>query len=65
MRQTSLFSGITYLFLGTLFTFFAIQDVQSGGWGFFTYLLVLFATLDFGSGIKMIRFHVKINKHLK
>lgn len=63
MRQTPLFSGIIYLFLGLLFTFFAIQDInESGGWGFFTFLLVILATFDFGSGIRMVLIHFHMKK---
>lgn len=61
MRQTPLYSGIIYIILGLLFTIFAIQNVQqSGEWGFFTYLLILLATFDLGSGIRMIIFHFKL-----
>ncbi|MDE3840734.1 DUF4305 domain-containing protein [Bacillus methanolicus] len=60
MRQSPLISGIFYILLGTLFTFFAIRHVNETGWGFFTYLLVLLATFDIGSGIRMITFHFKI-----
>ncbi|WP_369075065.1 DUF4305 domain-containing protein, partial [Veillonella atypica] len=38
-----LFSGIVNCLLGALFTYFAIQQVQVGGWGFFSYLLLLIA----------------------
>lgn len=61
MRQSALFSGVLYIILGCLFTFFAIQDLQQNGeWGFFTYLLVILATFDLGSGIRMILFHMKL-----
>ncbi len=63
MRQSPLFSGIIYIILGALFTVFAIQDLQQNGeWGFFTYLLVLLATFDIGSGIRMILLHFKIKE---
>jgi hypothetical protein len=65
MRQSPLFSGIIYFLLGVLFTYFAIQDVQDDGWGFFTYLLVLLATFDVASGLKMVGFHFRIKKHTK
>lgn len=65
MRQSPLVSGIIYIVLGVLFTFFAVQDVQRNGeWGIFTYLLVILATFDFGSGIRMILLHYKI-KNIK
>ncbi len=62
MRRSPLFSGIFYFLLGALFTYFAIDDVQTNGWGFFSYLLVLLATFDFGSGLKMITFHFKFKE---
>jgi hypothetical protein len=62
MRQTPLGSGILYLLLGSLFTYFAIQNVQEDGWGFFSYLLVILATFDLGAGIKVIAIHYKIKK---
>lgn len=61
MRQLPLFSGLIYLFLGILFTCFAIQDVQEGGWGIFTILLAILATLDFGRGVKIVLFSI-LNK---
>ncbi|MEH7887010.1 YdiK family protein [Bacillus sp. JJ1609] len=62
MKQSPLFSGIVYILLGSLFTYFAIQNVNETGWGFFTYLLVMLATFDFGSGIRMILFHFKLKQ---
>lgn len=68
LRQTPLFSGIVYLLLGIVFTFFAIQNInEDGGWGFFTILLIILATFDLGSGIRMIliHFHLKKQKNKK
>ncbi|WP_338450803.1 YdiK family protein [Niallia oryzisoli] len=63
MRQSPFFSGIIYIFLGSLFTFFAIRNInEDGGWGFFTILLVILATFDFGSGIRMILLHFQLKK---
>ncbi|MFD6439643.1 YdiK family protein [Peribacillus sp. NPDC060186] len=59
-RQSPLFIGIIYAGLGALFTAIAIQTVSSSGWGIFAYILVLIATLDFGSGLRMIMMHFKI-----
>jgi len=57
MKQSpTLLSGLIYLLLGGLFTYFAIQDVQESGWGVFTILLVFLATFDLGSGLKVIFF---------
>jgi hypothetical protein len=62
MRQTPLVSGFLYLILAVLFTYFAIKNVQEDGWGFFSYLLIILATFDLGSGIKMIAIHYKMKK---
>ncbi|MCM3667166.1 YdiK family protein [Mesobacillus subterraneus] len=62
MKQSPIFSGIVYILLGSLFTYFAIQNVNESGWGFFSYLLVALATFDFGSGIRMILFHFKLKQ---
>lgn len=62
MRQTPLVSGFLYLLLAVLFTYFAIKNVQEDGWGFFSYLLIILATFDLGSGLKMIAIHFKIIK---
>jgi uncharacterized membrane protein HdeD (DUF308 family) len=61
LRQSPLFSGIIYILLGLLFIFFAVQNVnQEGDWGFFTYLLVILATFDLGSGIRILWFHFQL-----
>jgi hypothetical protein len=65
MKRSPLFSGLIYFMLGALFTYFAIDDVQKNGWGFFSYLLIVLATFDFGSGLKMVLFHVKYKDKLK
>ncbi|RSD20752.1 YdiK family protein [Mesobacillus subterraneus] len=65
MKQSPLFSGIVYILLGSLFTYFAVQNVNESGWGFFSYLLVALATFDFGSGIRMILFHFKLKQMQK
>lgn len=62
MKQSPLFSGIVYIALGILFTYFAIQNVNATGWGLFSYLLVMLATFDLGSGIRMILLHFKLKQ---
>lgn len=62
MRQSPMFSGIIYLFLGFLFIYFAVQNVQESGWGIFSILLVILATFDCGSGLKMILAAILFNK---
>ena len=63
MRKSALFSGSLYILFGALFTYFAIQDLsRNQDWGFYTYLLVVLATFDIGSGIKLISFHFFLKK---
>ncbi|RLQ91174.1 YdiK family protein [Falsibacillus albus] len=62
MRQSPMMYGLFYCLLGAFFTFFAIQNVNDHGWGFFAYVLILLATLDFGSGVRMISLHFRIKK---
>ena len=59
-RQSPLSLGIIYASLGVLFTAIAVQTVTSSGWGIFAYVLVIIATMDFGSGIRMILLHFKV-----
>ncbi|WP_374721779.1 YdiK family protein [Peribacillus tepidiphilus] len=59
-RQSPLTTGIIYFILGILFTVFAVQNVSEDGWNFFSFLLIFLATIDFGSGIRMILLHFKI-----
>ncbi|MDR7002722.1 YdiK family protein [Neobacillus niacini] len=65
MRRSPLISSLIYFLLGSLFTYFAIHDVNQNGWGFFSYLLVLLATFDFGSSLKLFFFYMKYKDQLK
>ncbi len=65
MKRSPMFSGFIYILLGSLFTYFAIEDVTKNGWGFFSYLLVILATFDFGSGIRIIFFYNKYKNQMK
>ncbi|WP_071461349.1 YdiK family protein [Bacillus massilinigeriensis] len=65
MRQSPLVSGIFYILFGVLFTYFAIVNVEESGWGFWTYTIVLVATFDFGSGIRMLLLHFKLKQQQK
>ncbi|GLB61971.1 YdiK family protein [Cytobacillus sp. NCCP-133] len=63
MRSTPLLSGIVYILLGCLFTFIAIQNIQrEETWGFFTYFLIIIATFDIGTGLRMIGLHIRLKK---
>ncbi|MEM5596838.1 YdiK family protein [Niallia circulans] len=63
MRRSPLFSGVLYIIFGAFFIYFAVHDLQRNQeWGFYTYLLVILATFDIGSGIKLINFHFFLKK---
>ncbi|SFC99975.1 protein of unknown function [Bacillus sp. OV322] len=59
-KQSPLAMGILYFGLGILFTVYAIQHVSHSGWGFISLFLILLATLDIGSGIRMLLLYAKI-----
>ncbi|WP_108672165.1 YdiK family protein [Peribacillus acanthi] len=59
-RQSPLMTGLIYIILGILFTVFAVQNVSTAGWNFFSFLLIILATIDFGSGFRMIMLHLKL-----
>ncbi|MGM9924769.1 MAG: YdiK family protein [Bacillus sp. (in: firmicutes)] len=61
-RQSPLFSGIIYLILGTVFTALAINYVSEDGWNVFSFLIVFLATIDFGSGIRLIMYHIRLKR---
>ncbi|KMY45980.1 hypothetical protein AC622_18710 [Bacillus sp. FJAT-27916] len=62
MRRSPLYMATIYFILGAVFIFFAVQNVTRSGWDFFTYFLVILATLDIGSGIRFIGIHRKIKQ---
>ncbi|MBO0995688.1 YdiK family protein [Bacillus sp. SD088] len=63
--RSPFFSGLIYIALGITFTIFAIQQVISNDWGFFVYVLLIFATLDFGAGFRLIKLHFRIKNNSK
>ncbi|RST72809.1 DUF4305 domain-containing protein [Siminovitchia acidinfaciens] len=58
--RSPLFSGMVYIVLGVVFTFFAIQQVKLNEWGFMVYLLIILATFDFGAGFRLISLHFRL-----
>ncbi|WP_046176605.1 YdiK family protein [Domibacillus indicus] len=63
--QSYLTRGIFFLILGFFFVFLAIQDVNQNAFGFFTYLLILLATMDIGTGLRLMFTHFKFKKSQK
>jgi len=64
-KISPLTAGILYSLIGCLFIFLAINSVSKEGWTFFTGLIVAFATMNIGSGIRFIAFHFKWKKNMK
>lgn len=62
MRRSPLISGVIHMVLASLFTYFAIINVNDYGWDFFSYILILLATFDFGTGIRLVGLHFRIKK---
>lgn len=63
--QSYLTRGIFFSVLGIFFVLFAIQDVNTNGFGPFTYVLILLATMDVGTGIRLMFMYIKERKKQK
>lgn len=64
-RQSPLAAGIVYLVLGSIFVYFAINEVSMNGWNFFAYIIVFLATIDFASGIRLVNLHFRLQRMKK
>ncbi|MEH6943195.1 YdiK family protein [Bacillus sp. JJ722] len=64
-RQSPLTSGIIYIALGAIFTALAINYVSKDGWNLFSFLIVFIATIDVGSGIRLIMLHIRLKRMQK
>jgi len=47
MRASPITMALLYFSIGVLLVFFAIQNVSTSGWNFWSYLIVSFAAIDF------------------
>ncbi|WP_100330110.1 YdiK family protein [Bacillus xiapuensis] len=66
MTQSPLKTGIFYLLAGVLFTYLAVENVNSNGdFGFFAYLFILLATMDIGTGIRLVFMHFRFKNKPK
>lgn len=57
MRRSPLFMAALYLILGGIFTYLAVISVEDTIWNFYTLLLMVMATFDFGLAIRLILLH--------
>ncbi|MFS0784418.1 YdiK family protein [Bacillus sp. 1P06AnD] len=64
-RQSPLASGLLYIVLGIVFTFLAINYVSQDGWNLFSFLIVFLATIDFGTGIRLLMLHFRLMRMKK
>lgn len=51
-----------YFIMGVLFVYMATQSAGETIWNFTTMLLAIFATLDFGVALRLMRNHLRNNK---
>ncbi|WP_088106099.1 YdiK family protein [Halalkalibacter urbisdiaboli] len=52
MRASPTTMALMYFTIGVLLVYFAIQNVITSGWNFWTYLIIAFATIDFMIAIR-------------
>jgi hypothetical protein len=52
-----------YLILGGIFTYLAVISVEDTIWNFYTLLLMVMATFDFGLAVRLILLHRR-TKHI-
>lgn len=57
-----MFTGIIHIALAILLTYFAVNNVNMNGWDIFSIILVLLATFDFGTGLRLMALHFKLRK---
>ncbi|MFD1038955.1 YdiK family protein [Virgibacillus byunsanensis] len=63
MKTTPKGMAIVYFLLGILFTYIAVQSAEETIWNFTTIIFALFATLDFGVGLRMFTIHIRLKKN--
>lgn len=59
MRTSPLHIALFYFLMGALFTYLAIQSAHETIWNFSTIVLMVIATLDFGTTLRMLAFYFK------
>ncbi|WP_332696808.1 YdiK family protein [Halalkalibacter lacteus] len=62
MRASPITMALLYFSIGVLLTFFAIQNVSTSGWNFWSYLIVSFAAVDFMIAYRFYRLRKVIKK---
>ncbi|WP_028401933.1 YdiK family protein [Ectobacillus panaciterrae] len=62
MRSSPLFMATLYFVLGSIFTYLAITSVEHTIWNFYTLLLMLMATFDFGLALRLILVNFRLKR---
>lgn len=62
MKASPMMMALLYFGIGALLVFFAIQNVSTVGWNFWSYLIIAFATVDFMIAIRFYRLRKIIKK---
>lgn len=61
MTLKNIFSQILMKFaFGALFIYFAVDDINSSGWGLLAWISIFFATNNISTGIQMLMMYFKI-----
>ncbi|MFC4181918.1 YdiK family protein [Saccharococcus thermophilus] len=59
MKRTPLQFAFFYFLMGILFTYLSVQSAKDTIWNFFTIVLAILATLDFGAAIRLFALHFR------
>ncbi|BDG49017.1 MULTISPECIES: YdiK family protein [Parageobacillus] len=59
MKGSPLQFALFYFLMGILFTYLSIQSADETIWNFFTIVLAILATLDFGTAIRLLVLYFK------
>ncbi|MFD3449955.1 YdiK family protein [Microbacteriaceae bacterium 4G12] len=62
MQRSPLFMASLYFLLGCIFTYLAVTSVVTTVWNFYTMLLIVMATFDFGLALRLVFVNIKLRK---
>lgn len=62
MRASPIMMALLYFSIGSLLVFFAIQNVSTSGWNFWSYLIISFAAIDFMIAFRFYQLRKAIKK---
>ncbi|WP_096201940.1 YdiK family protein [Bacillus sp. FJAT-45350] len=62
MRTSPTFMGVTYILIGIMFVYLAIQNVRVASWNLWTFLFIALAAIDIMVGVRFFRMRKAINE---